>query len=159
MTDTDKTRVYEVFKRSHDKIWGPVYKEKNSADIAKQIEQRVWNAYKVFDRSYDKFWGPVCHEKTPSSMAKRIEQSVWRMAGVIKATAGLEGLGYWMCQFSILCEDVQNARSHSRACELIEEFRRRAKCGLEYQRPPEDQRSVFNSEKWRSARDSMQVRP
>jgi hypothetical protein len=115
--------------------------------------------YKAFERSYDKFWGPVCREETPSAMAMRIEQRVWKMAGVIKATAGLEVLGYWMWQFNILWEDIHNAKSHARACELIEVFRNRARAGLEYQRPPEDQRSVFSSKKWRSARDSMSVRP
>jgi hypothetical protein len=119
--------------------------------------------YKAFERSYEKFWGPVCREKNPMEMAKQIEQRflkmIWKMAGVIKATAGPEVLGYWMWQFNILWEDVKNAKSHARACELIESFRNRARSGLEYQRPPEDQRSVFSSEKWRAARDSMQVRP
>lgn len=115
--------------------------------------------YKAFERSYAKFWGKICGEKDPETMARELEQRVWKFAGVIKATAGLEALGYWVWQFSILWEDVKNARSHARACELIEEFRRCARSDREYQRPPEDQRSVFNSEKWRAARDSVQVMP
>lgn len=115
--------------------------------------------YKAFERSFGKFWAHILREKDPQDMAREIEQRVWKLIGVIKATSGYEVNGYWTSQFYLLWEDVKNAGSYTRACNSIEAFRRCARNGEEYQRPPEDQRSVFNSPKWKSARDSVQVRP
>jgi hypothetical protein len=81
-------------------------------------------------------------------MVAQIQDKIWKVLPMAKVACGYDGAGYWFCQFAILTQELNRLDRTSAKAE-IKRFRDCARKQMEYNRRPEDQRDVFNDEKWR----------
>jgi hypothetical protein len=110
---------------------------------------------KYFEHNSKFLWLEICR-MAPKAAAARLQDIVWGRIRLIKIMSGskdhpehgYESAGYWACQFSELTDVLMGLDNKALARAEIERFRDCARRQAEYQRKPEDQRSVFSGEKW-----------